>query len=418
MVEKMRDLGQNQQDRVPRGISVLPEPTPRRRSYLIFSADDHVCESPDMFVSRVPARYLDQAPRLVSEGEDEAWLIDGAIHRWIGGDSTAGRQIDDMDDLVHGLRRDDMRPGTYDIHARIRDMDIDGVYASVTFPSMVWGFCGQKIWGLKDPDLGLACVQAYNDWVYEEWAGPYPGRIIPSSIPYMPDPTRAADEIFRNADRGFKAVHFSENPEKLGLPSINTRHWDPFLRACEETGTAVNLHLGSSSDRPRLSKDTPVTVSWLLWPAHTMAATTEWVYSKVAIRFPDIRIVLSEGGIGWVPLLRERMERSHRVRGEVIQWGEDISPAELLLRNFWFCALDEPMSMESRHHIGVDHIMVEVDYPHSDGIWPDTQGRVHEMLANVAPHEVRLITHENASRVYRHPIPTDPEWAAPAQPGR
>jgi predicted TIM-barrel fold metal-dependent hydrolase len=348
---------------------------------------------------------------MVSDGEDEWWLIDGKSHRWTGGDSAVGRRIDDMDDLLGGLRLSDMRPGTYDIHARIRDMDIDGVYASVTFPSILWGFCGQKIWGLKDPDLALACVRAYNDWVFEEWSAPYPGRIIPASIPYMPDPAHAAKEILRNADRGFKAVHFSENPEKLGLPSIYTHHWDPVMRACEESGTTVHLHLGSSSERPRLSSDTPVTVSWLLWPGQTMGAATDWVYSKIAVRFPDIKIVMSEGGIGWVPMLRERMERSHRIRGQVIAWGEDITPAEVLLRNFWFCALEEPISMECRHHIGVDHIMVEVDYPHSDSIWPDTQERVHEMLSQAAPDEVRKITYENAATVYRHPIPTDPDWA-------
>lgn len=394
-----------------RPVELLPDPEPRLRRYLLFSVDDHVCEAPDTFTSRVPSKYADAAPRAVwDSGAGPGWQVGGEFRRWTGGDSVAGRKIAHMDDLLRGLWYPQMRPGTYDIHARIRDMDIDGVYASVTFPSMVWGFCGQKIWGLDDPALALACVRAYNDWVYEEWSGPYPERIIAASVPFMRDAVLGAEEVRRNAGRGFKAVHFSENPERLGLPSIHSSHWDPFMRACEETGTVVNLHLGSSSCRPSASSDTPVTVSSLLWPAQTMCAAADWVYSKLAVRFPGLRLVMSEGGIGWVPMLRERMERAHRMRGAVMDWREDLTPSEVLLRNFWFCAIEEPRSMEFRHHIGVDRIMLEADYPHADTTWPDTQARVGEMLADVPPDEVRMITHANAANVYGHPIPTGPPW--------
>lgn len=395
-----------------RPVEFLPDPVRRARKYLLFSVDDHVCEARDTFTARVPAKYADAAPHVVSDGEGgEAWLVNGELRSWTGADSIAGRRIAGMDDLLRNLWFADMRAGTYDIHARIQDMDLDGVYASVTFPSMVWGFCGQKIWGLTDPELALACVRAYNDWVFEEWSGPYPERIVPASVPYLRDPVQAAEEVRRNAARGFKAVHFSENPEKLGLPSIHTRHWDPFFQACEETDTVINLHLGSSSTRPTVSSDTPVTVTGLLWPAQTMCAAADWVYSKAAVRFPQLKFVMSEGGIGWVAMLRERMERGHQVRGAVMNWGEDVTPAEVLLRNFWFCAIDEPRSMEHRHHIGVDRIMLEVDYPHSDTSWPNTQAAVDRNLQGFSPEEVRQVTYLNAARVYRHPIPTDPEWA-------
>jgi predicted TIM-barrel fold metal-dependent hydrolase len=394
-----------------RPVVRLPEPPLRERKYLIFSVDDHVCEAADTFTNRVPAKYVETAPRVVSDDDGEqAWLVDGELRRWIGGDSIVGRRLDDQSDFQRSMWFGDMRAGTYDIHARVHDMDLDGVYASLNFPSMIWGFCGQRISGLRDPDLALASVRAYNDWVAEEWAGPYPERIIPASIPYLPDPVLAADEVRRNAARGFKAVHFSENPEKLGFPSIHTGHWDPFVAACEETDTTINLHLGSASTRPALSSDTPVAATALLWPAQTMSAAADWVYSKIPLRFPGIKFVMSEGGIGWVPMLRERMERYHRVRGEVQGWGEVISPAELLLRNFWFCCIDEPRSMQHRSDIGVDRIMLESDYPHADTSWPDTQSLADDMLRTLPSDEVRMVSHENAARIYRHPIPTDPAW--------
>lgn len=395
-----------------RPVALLPEPTASDRKYLLFSVDDHVCEAPDTFTTRVPSKYAEAVPRVVPDGKGgEAWLVDGELRTWTGGDSIVGRRIDDIDDLLRTLWFADMRAGTYDIDARIRDMNIDGVYASVCFPSMVWGFCGQKIWGLQDPDVALASVRAYNDWVHEEWAGPYPDRIIPASVAYMRDASLAAEEVRRNAARGFKAVHFSENPEKLGLPSIHTPYWDPFLQACEETDTVVNLHLGSSSTRPSVSSDTPVQVTGLLWPAQTLCAAADWVYSKAAVRFPRLKIVMSEGGIGWVPVLRERMERAQRDRGQTMEWGEDVSPAELLMRNFWFCVIEEPRSIDQRHHIGIDRILFEVDYPHADTSWPNTQAVADEMLGHLPPDEISKITHQNASKVYRHPLPTGPDWA-------
>jgi predicted TIM-barrel fold metal-dependent hydrolase len=394
-----------------REVELLPDPEPRARQYLVISVDDHVCESADTFTSRVPACYRESAPRVVPDGQGgEAWLVDGQLRRWIGGDSTAGRRLYDQSDLERSLWYGDMRAGVYDIEARIRDMDIDGVYASLCFPSMVWGFCGQRISGLADADLALACVRAYNDWVAEEWAGPHPDRIIPASIPYLRDPVIAGAEVRRNAARGFKAVSFTENPEKLGLPSLYTEYWDPFFQACEETETVINIHLGSASIRPSLSADTPQAAIALMWPAQTMGATVDWVYSKIPLRFPRLHLAMSEGGIGWVVMLRERMERYHRQRGQIQAWSEELSPAELLLRNFWFCCIEEPLSLEHRHQIGADRIMLEVDYPHADTSWPDTQTAVDAMLGNLPLDEAGAISHQNAARLYRHPLPTEPLW--------
>jgi predicted TIM-barrel fold metal-dependent hydrolase len=259
----------------------------------------------------------------------------------------------------------------------------------------------------------MACVRAYNDWIADEWAGRHPDRLIPNQIAYLPDPALAAAEVIRNAERGFKSVTLSENPEWLGLPSIHTRHWDPLLAACEETGTVINLHLGSSSTRPATSSDAPVWVSHLLWPAHVMGAAAEWVYSQACIRFPGLRLVFSEGGIGWVTMLLERMERAFRDRSATIDWpvGE-VTPMDIVHRNLWFCAIEEPYSFEQLGHIGVDRILLESDYPHADTSWPRTQDAVHEQVRALSPADVAKVTHRNAADLYRHPLPSDPTWTA------
>ncbi|MCP4905174.1 MAG: amidohydrolase family protein, partial [bacterium] len=143
---------------------------------------------------------------------------------------------------------------------------------------------------MKDRELGLASMRAFNDWILEGWAGPYPDRIIASQVTWLHDPVIAAGEIERNAARGFKAVSFSENPEKLGLPSMHSEHWDPFLSACEETETVVNLHVGSSSQTFVPSTDSPPHVLGALFPVNAMAAAADWIYAKTPVRFPKLRI--------------------------------------------------------------------------------------------------------------------------------
>ncbi len=214
----------------PETVTLLPDPPQAKRHFPVISADDHLIEPAGMFEGRVPAKFADLAPRIVV-GDDgsESWLYDGQVNPNVGLAAVAGRPIEEC--TYDPVRYDEMRPGNYDIHARIHDMDIDGVYASVNFPSALPGFCGHRLQlGISDPELALAVVRASNDWHLEDWAGAYPDRIIPCQIPWLLDPEVAADEIRRNAARGFKAVSFSENPEPLGLPSIHTGYWDPLLR--------------------------------------------------------------------------------------------------------------------------------------------------------------------------------------------
>ena len=138
-------------------------------------------------------------------------------------------------------------------------------------------------------------MRAWNDWHLEEWAGPYPDRIIPCQIPWLLDPEVGRAEIRGNAERGFKAVTFSEAPDTLGLPSLHTGYWDPFLAACEETDTVVCLHVGSSGTSPTTTDDAPPDVIGVLFFAYAMFAAVDWLYSRIPVRFPDLKICLSRG---------------------------------------------------------------------------------------------------------------------------
>ena len=374
----------------------------------IISVDDHLIEPPDMFEGRMPAALVDRAP-YVDELPDgkQVWFYEGHIYANIGLNAVVGRPKEEWS--MEPARFDEMRPGCYDIDARISDMDTGGIWASLCFPSLLAGFCGSVFSRSKDPDLGLACVRAWNDWHAEVWAGTHPERIIPLQIPWLNDPAVAADELRRNAARGFKAVSFADFPAKLGLPSLHTRHWDPFLAACEETGTVLCLHTGSGGWAPIPSPDPPFELFPTLFPVSALVAASDWLWSGVGHRFPELRIAMSEGGIGWVAMLADRADYvlDHSASGvDSHSWQDDLRPSEVLARNFWFCSIDDPSTVDGLlARFGPDHLMVESDYPHADSTWPDTPAVVDRNYGHLPADVVRKVTYANAAALFDHPLP-------------
>jgi predicted TIM-barrel fold metal-dependent hydrolase len=228
----------------------LPDPLPREVKYTVISVDDHVVEPAHVFEGRVPAKFADVAPRIVETPEGhQVWRFDGQHFTQVGMNAVAGRRPETV--KLEPFRFEHMRPGCYDVDARIRDMDINGVWASVNFPSMITGFCGRVFFNAADPELGLACIRAWNDWLFEEWYQPHPDRIVPLGISYLANPQWAAEEIHRNAARGFTSVTLPERPHAIGLPPLFDRaHWDPIIQACADTDTVISLHVGSAGGYP------------------------------------------------------------------------------------------------------------------------------------------------------------------------
>ncbi len=206
-------------------------------------------------------------------------------------------------------RFDEMRKGCWDIHARIADMDVAGIWASLCFPSLIAGFAGAAFARSQDPELGLACVRAWNDWHHEVWAGTYPERIIPLQLAWLRDPEIAAADVRRNAERGFKAVTFPESMNNLDLPVGAHRPLGsvPARRARRPTPSCASTPARASISPPR-SPESPLEQSTTLFPVHGMLAAADWLWARIPLRFPRLNVALSEGGIGWVPMLLDRLD--------------------------------------------------------------------------------------------------------------
>jgi predicted TIM-barrel fold metal-dependent hydrolase len=389
----------------PKTVTFLPEPPRADRKYTVISADDHIVEPPHVFEGRLPAALADRAPRVVERDDGtQTWVYEGTELPNVGFNAVVGRPVEEW--RMEPTRFDEMRRGAWDIHHRIADMDLNGIYASLNFPSFLPGFAGQRLQQVTtDPVLAMAAVRAWNDWHLEEWAGTYPERIIPCQIPWLLDAEVSAAMIRENAERGFKAVTFSEEPSALGLPTIHSGYWDPMFRACEETGTVINLHIGSSGSSPSTTADAPPDVAGVLFFAYAISAAVDWLFSLAPVRYPELKICLSEGGIGWVPALLDRLDHMGTYSQMYGTWQSDLTPSEVLQRNFWFCAVEDQSAFALRDRIGVSHILLESDYPHCDSTWPNTQRVVEEEIGGLPDEDVKKMTWENASLLYRHPVP-------------
>ncbi len=363
---------------------------------MLFSADDHIVEPRDVWSTRVPRKFQEQAPHVIDDGNTEFWVVEGRKMPTIGLNAVAGKPEEEWS--FDPVRFSDMIPGCYDPKARADDLRREGIVARLRFPTLP-RFGGALFPELTDRALADACVRAWNDFMIEEWCATAPEMFVPMAIVQLWDPGLAVAEIERNLERGLRAITMPEETSFLGLPSYYDSYWDPIWSVCEESGTAVCLHIGSSGWRPYVPPDSNPSLMVALGFVPTITHALGMMYSPVPRKFPDIKIVYSEGGINWVPAALERADRMY-TRHKFWSGTDDLLPSEVCRRNMWFCLIEEPYGLSVRHEIGVERILWECDYPHSSCIWPGTQRIVDELFDRVPDDETELITFRNAERLF------------------
>ena len=375
---------------------------------------DHVIEPADVWQSRLPAKYRDVGPRVIQERgkmqfvggvfsyepSDEGELCDW----WLYEDkrvpqtrlsAAAGFSREEV--KVTGITYEEMRDGCYDPVARLADMDMNHTEAQMSFPSFP-RFCGQTFMEAEDKELSDLCVKAYNDWMVEEWCAGSDGRLIPLTIVQLWDAELAAAEIHRNAERGVRAVCFSEIPPYLNLPSIHTDYWEPFFRACEETGTVINMHIGSSSKMPSTSTDAPAAVGSTLTFGNAMSSMADWLFSGWLDRLPTLKLAYSEGQIGWIPYI---LERADNVWEENRAWGGfgdkvPEPPSTYYYRQIYGCFFDDVYGLDNLEKVGVNNICFETDYPHSDSTWPHSKETAEKLMGHLPEDVIYKLMRGNA----------------------
>ncbi|HRE01735.1 MAG TPA: amidohydrolase family protein [Ilumatobacteraceae bacterium] len=371
----------------------------------IVSVDDHIIEPRHVWTSRLPQRYREQGPRIVEiDGGIERWIFEGEIQATVDGatglSAVAGTELSER--MRDPGRYDNMRPGCYDPVARLADMDLDGVSAQVLFPNFS-RFAGMRFTTAKDKDLGLLCVRAYNDFILDEWREASPDRYIPLIILPLWDVTLCVAELERCVAKGAKGLTFPDNPAMLGMPSFYTDYWNPLFAAIEAADLAICMHFGSAGVAPSLAADGPAAAAAAVMGSTLFHSMSDLVFSPVLHRFSKLKILYSEGGIGWFPFAAQRLDQvweKYRFYQIVPTISADHRPSDLIRRNVFGCFIDDQLGIDLRHQIGVENITFETDYPHSDSIFPASRDALARMMADVPDDEVDKMVYGNACRLF------------------
>jgi predicted TIM-barrel fold metal-dependent hydrolase len=399
----------------------------------IISVDDHVIEPADLWTKWLPGKYRQDGPRVenrpyemvdpndpsippaqrhfpcrpASSGPStDFWLYDGLCIPVAHASTASVGLTPDQIDLNTPIGYSAMRPGFYNPAARLADMDVNHIERSLCFPTFP-RFCGQRFLEAKDKELALACVRAYNDWMVEEWCGDSCGRLLPLPLIPLWDPEEGAREVLRNAARGVKAVAFSEIPAHLGLPSIHDkdRFWEPFFQACEDTGTVICMHIGSSSKFIKSSDDAPDGVLLSTMTTNSMISMADWLLSGVLARMPKLKLAYSESQIGWMPFLLGRVDTLWRKGNKLNEFPPEITelPSTYIVGRVYGCVFEDDFGLKVRHDVGIDQITFESDYPHQDTTWPNTAAYAEKVMSGFPPDEIYKIVRGNAIQMLELP---------------
>jgi len=365
---------------------------------IILSIDDHTIEPPNIFDEHLPAKYRDQAPKMLrdAEGHDH-WVYEGKDVATVGLNATVTWPKEEWGFNPSSIA--EMRPAAYRIDERVRDMNRNGVLASMCFPSMP-GFSGGRFYEADDKDLALVMLKAYNDWHVEEWCASHPGRFIPLAIGPAWDMDAMVEEVKRVAAKGCRAISMPEMPHLQGLPTYQSDYWDPFWTVVSDEDVVVCLHIGQGMDAINMGPDLSFDNYMVLSTQVSVLCVQDLIWGPAMRKYPKLKFAFSEGGIGWIPFLMDRIDR-HYVNQRWL--GQDFGgkmPSEVFREHSLACFIADPTSLKLYKEIGIDIIAFETDYPHSDSLWPDAPEYLLEQCngAGMSDEDIEKVSWKNVAR--------------------
>jgi predicted TIM-barrel fold metal-dependent hydrolase len=368
------------------------------------SVVDHVVEHPHVWTERLSrAAWGDRIPHIArrSDGSD-CWLIDGEASPLLGRGSIGAFAASPNS---RPTRWEDVPEAAWRPAERLKALDSGGIAASVLYPTVA-GLGGETFARLKDPALALACVQAYNDFLIDEWAAFSP-RFVPQCVAPLGSADEAAAEIRRAAERGHRGVVAPPYPSKLGAhPHINDRSYDPIWRTCEELGVPICFHAGTLPELELtpyegFSPAVRAACEGVTRPASMIFAVSNLLVSGILERFPKLTIVFADSGLGWLGFALEATQHQFDNFHLMEQDGYAATPLELFKRQ---CFATGHYGEASVRHVcelpGADNILWSANLPLDTSSWPETAAANDHSFRTVEPAMRGKILRDNAAALY------------------
>jgi predicted TIM-barrel fold metal-dependent hydrolase len=374
--------------------------------YKILSADDHTFEASDLWTTRMPKEYRDQAPVLRSLDDVDMWFSGDLRLVGLSPGAHPGRRYE-SDPAVKAeigktrVREEHIRPGANDPDERVKDLDIDGIDKAIHFSTV-----GLHLYKVADTELLHVIQQTWNDWM-AEFCHAHPDRLYGNAL--------------LNPEIGEAAIIELERCKKMGLvgamvpvgttPGMRYSHamYEPFWSACEDLEMPVALHIGCNRPSPDNEFMDPQSLSASFLAnidIYPRMAIGDMVFSGVFERHPKLQVGVIEFEVSWIPSFLERMNYTYTERVSAstrldrYKFQPGTLPSDFWYNNCFVGTQEDPYSMRVRDLVGVDNIQFGADYPHDEGTFPKSRDIAAKLLADCTPEEKQKILWDNASRVY------------------
>jgi len=346
------------------------------------SADSHVMEPADLWISTLPERIAARAPRTERDDRTETIYADNKIQRRA------------LNAFVDSFRP----PGAYDTQIRLKDLDDEGIWAQLVFPSMALWLCL-----IEDGEVAKACTEVYNDWVKSKLIDASGGRIIGAACLSMVSVDDAVAELQRVAGLGYRCAFLPTTvpPGREYAQEL----WEPVWSAAEETGVVLAFHIGTGDDAKAFRGPGGAVINYLETTFPGMRVVGHLVGAGVLDRHPDLKVMIAEGGASWVPAIADRMDEGYRQHGAFVQPKLSMLPSELIYRQVYTSFQHDASAVAAVTAMGYRNVMWGDDYPHLEGTYGHTQETLRRLFDGVADDVRRAITIDVFSDLFGAPKP-------------
>jgi predicted TIM-barrel fold metal-dependent hydrolase len=370
--------------------------------FKVISADNHVNEPRDLFLKRFPKHLQDKAPR-VMEGADggEGWSWTGQPpRRTYGLEAMAG--FERANYRMSGLKFDQLRKGNYDGAEHLKDMDIDGIAASVCYPGSA-----AALYTHPDKEIAEAGFRAFNDWIIDDFQSADPKRLCGlAMVPSELGIDHAVTEIKRAAKKGARAMYIPGSPL---IPFNNSAHYEPMWQAAEEHGVTLCMHRnhGGPPDKTEwdMHSEDKISIGGIVTRYFSCARPFSYlIFNGIFDRFPNLKMVGAEVDCGWVPFWVQTMMHHWDIQKTWQPVTLKVPPIDFIGRNVFTTNVDDycgyQMITTGLWPWLSSMTMFSSDYPHSATIWPHSRAVAAKMTVGMKDEDKRKVLSENAERVF------------------
>ena len=348
------------------------------------------------------SRWGDRIPHVEQQPDGaERWVLEGEKLP-LKGVALVGAALADR--AGESKTWDEVPRITCDPLERVKALDADGVDYSVLYPTVA-GLAGETFGRLRDQDLELACVQAYNDWLIEEWAQASP-RFIPQCIVPLAPISATVKEMERAVAMGHKGVVFPAVPMHLrDLPHINESYYDPVWETCQELQVPLCLHAGSSTRMQfpayqGLSEGLASALEALTRPVSTVMVVANFLYSQILMRYPNLKVIFAESTLSWGAYELETADHQFE-RQKLYLEGYDLKPSEMFHRQCYLTGWYDRSAIEGRRYFGVESMLWGTNFPLATSTWPTTREYIAKSFDGTAKEEQDRVLWGNAAELYK-----------------